>query len=148
MKINKKDHNYYGLKTNEVCKLFEGDLTYTNTFCIKGAYLPVAVFHNANPNRKKNHKDYMLLWMEEGSGKYKWMVSGMNADEMEKYRHQKGMYCPDCEEVIYSVNRHDYRKCKCGKCMVDGGRDYFRTNMAGVPVTIDLLTDDITVIKT
>ena len=31
---------------------------------------------------------------------------------------------------------------------VNGGRDYFRTNMAGVPVTIDLLTDDITVIKT
>jgi hypothetical protein len=73
------------------------------------------------------------------------MISGMNADEMEKYRYQKGMYCPDCKEVIYSVNRHDYRKCKCGRCMVDGGRDYFKTNMAGTVVVIDLLTDDITV---
>jgi len=142
MKINKKDHNFYGFKTDEVCGLFEGDLTYTNTFCVKGAYLPVAVFRNANPDRSKNHKDFMLLWMNE---KNAGVVSGMDADEMEEYRYQNGMHCPDCKEVIYSVNRHDYRKCKCGRCMVDGGKDYFRTNMVGTIVRIDLLTDDITI---
>jgi len=141
MNINKEDHNYYGFDTKKACEQFEGDLTYINTFCVKGAYLPVAVFYNADPDRSKNHKDYMLLWVNEMSVI---VVAGMDTDEMERYRYQKGMYCPDCKEVIYSVNRHDYRKCSCGKCMVDGGRDYFRTNMAGRVVVIDLLTDDIT----
>lgn len=148
MKINKKDHNWYGLHIYEVCKVFEGDLTYLNTFCIKGNYAPVAVFRNARPNRKKQHKDFMLLYTVTDPVEQKevLMISGMDADEMEEYRYQKGLWCPDCNEVIYSVNRHDYRKCSCGRCMVDGGKDYFRTNMAGTAVKIDLLTDDIEII--
>ena len=144
MKINKKDHNFYGFDTDKMCEVFEGDLTYLNTFCVKGAYLPVAVFHNAAPNIRKGHMEYMLAWVNELDVL---MVSGMDADEMEEYRYQRGMYCPNCGEVIYSVNRHDYRKCKCDKCMVDGGKDYFRSNMAGTPVKIDLLTDDVTIIE-
>lgn len=150
MKINKDDHNWYGFNTDKACEHFEGDLTYLNTFCVKGAYLPVAVFRNAKPNRRKQHKDFMLLWITrdnplvtEGE---QVIVSGIDADEMEKYRYQTGLHCPDCNEVIYSVNRHDYRKCKCGRCMVDGGKDYFRTNMAGAAVKIDLLLDDITLL--
>lgn len=140
MKINKADHNWHGFNTDVVCEHFEGDLTYLNTFCVNGNYNPVAVFRNANPNRDKDHKDFLLLFK---SG-YTVMTTGLNTDEMEKNRYQKGMYCPDCYEVIYSVNRHDYRKCKCGRCMVDGGKDYFRSNMAGTVVVIDLLTDDVT----
>lgn len=142
MKINKKDHNYYGIDTSKTCDVLEGDLTYLNTFCIKGAYLPVAVFRNATPDKEKGYKDYMLLWPNSVG---KLMISGIDANEVEEYRYQKGMYCPDCKEVIYSVNRHDYRKCKCDRCMVDGGRDYFRSNMAGTVVVIDLLTDDVTI---
>lgn len=144
--INKNDHNWYGFNTDKVCKTFEGDLTYLNTFCVKGAYLPVAVFRNDSPDRSKDHKDFMLLWMKPNvTGSEEGVVSGIDADEMEKYRYQTGMYCPDCNEVIYSVNRHDYRKCSCGRCMVDGGKDYFRTNMAGQTVAIDLLTDTIVI---
>ena len=143
MKINKADHNYYGIDTDKACKHFEGDLTYLNTFCIRNNYYPVAVFRNANPDRSKDHKDFMLLWVDVDSTDIA-IISGIDADEMEEYRYQKGMYCPDCKEVIYSVNRHNYRKCKCGRCMVDGGKDYFRTNMAGTLVAIDLLTDDVT----
>lgn len=149
MKINKDDHNWYGFDTDKACRHFEGDLIYLNTFCILGHYNPVAVFRNAKPNRKKQHKDFMLLQLRpELDKKTVAMVSGINLSEMEKYRYQKGMYCPDCKEVIYSVNRHDYRKCKCGRCVVDGGKDYFRTNMAGTVVKIDLLTDGIEVITT
>lgn len=144
MKINKKDHNFYGFKTDKICEILEGDLTYANTFCVKEAYLPVAVFRNANPDRDKGYKDYVLLWL---NGLDKLMIAGMDTDEMEEYRYQKGMYCPDCKEVIYSVNRHDYRKCKCERCIVDGGRDYFKTNMAGTIVKIDLLTDDVTTLE-
>ena len=139
MKINKEDHNYYEFNIDKVCEHFEGDLTYLNTFCIKGTYKPVAVFHNTNPDRNKNHKDYMLLWANGENV----IVSGMDADKMEEHRYQKGMYCPDCKDVIYSVMRHDYRHCSCGRCMVDGGKDYFRTNMTGKGVKIDLLTDTI-----
>jgi len=137
--INKSDHNWYGFNTDKACEHFEGDLTYLNTFCIKPHYLPVAVFRNAAPNRDKNHKDFLMLFIV---GKNV-MITGMDKREMESHRYQTGMWCPDCNEVIYSVMRHDYRKCKCGRCMVDGGKNYFRTNMAGTVVIIDLLTDTI-----
>lgn len=35
--------------------------------------------------------------------------------------------CPVCETVIWSKSRHDFRKCDCGKCHIDGGRAYTRT---------------------
>jgi len=140
-KINKRDHDYYGFNTEKICGHFEGDLTYLNTFCVQGAYQPVAVFRNSKPNRKKDHKDYMLLWIEGKEAKV--MISGMNKKDINKYRYQTGVSCPKCKEIIYSVYRHDYRHCSCGRCMIDGGKDYIRTNLAGKLVKIDLLTDKI-----
>jgi len=142
-KINKKDHNYYGFDFDQVCKKFEGDLTYLNTFCIKGEYQPVAVFRNAKPNRKKNHKDYMLLQGSITGKDQEIIVSGINKKDINKYRYQTGIYCPKCKEIIYSVYRHDYRRCSCGRCMIDGGKDYIKSNLAGKLIKIDLLTDKI-----
>ena len=34
--------------------------------------------------------------------------------------------CLHCNDIITSNYRHDYKKCKCGKVMVDGGQDYRR----------------------
>ncbi len=34
--------------------------------------------------------------------------------------------CLACEEIITSLHRHDFQKCKCGKSAVDGGRRYLR----------------------
>jgi hypothetical protein len=34
--------------------------------------------------------------------------------------------CLDCGEEIESTFVHDYRTCKCGQIMVDGGRAYLR----------------------
>lgn len=34
--------------------------------------------------------------------------------------------CLICMQEIESKFRHDYRKCKCGNLMVDGGKDYIR----------------------
>lgn len=152
MKINKEDHNHYGFDFDQVCKNFEGDLKYLNTFCINGNYNPVAVFRNSKPNRKKDHKDFMLLWTIpkggilnhiENKSKPDVIVSGINKKDIEKFRYQTGVFCPKCKEVIYSVFRHDYRHCSCGRCMIDGGKDYIRTNLAGKMVKIDLLTDNI-----
>jgi hypothetical protein len=34
--------------------------------------------------------------------------------------------CKTCGDIIYSATRHDFKKCKCGNCFVDGGNSYFR----------------------
>lgn len=34
--------------------------------------------------------------------------------------------CNHCHEIIVSRHRHDFVRCKCGRCFVDGGHDYLR----------------------
>jgi hypothetical protein len=34
--------------------------------------------------------------------------------------------CLDCDVVLYSRFRHDYKECPCGNLMVDGGSAYIR----------------------
>ena len=34
--------------------------------------------------------------------------------------------CKLCGDIIESTSRHNYVKCKCGACAVDGGLDYMR----------------------
>lgn len=34
--------------------------------------------------------------------------------------------CNACQDVIESRHRHDFRVCKCGATMVDGGLSYIR----------------------
>ena len=34
--------------------------------------------------------------------------------------------CLDCDIVLVSWHRHDYKECACGNLMVDGGNSYFR----------------------
>lgn len=34
--------------------------------------------------------------------------------------------CLKCNDIIESLSQHDYRKCKCGACSIDGGNVYNR----------------------
>ncbi len=34
--------------------------------------------------------------------------------------------CKSCNEIIESKSVHDLVTCKCGRCSVDGGRQYIR----------------------
>lgn len=34
--------------------------------------------------------------------------------------------CLKCGDEIESKHRHDFRRCSCGACGVDGGYDYLR----------------------
>ncbi len=34
--------------------------------------------------------------------------------------------CPVCKKMIYSLHRHDFQWCPCGKTALDGGFDYKR----------------------
>lgn len=141
MKIVKP--NWYGLKHDVVAKQFSGDLTFVNEFCVNGEYNPSAVYRAANPDREKGHKDYMLV-TEDAHG---FVVRGMTPEQIEKFRYQDAIHCLSCDDVIYSVNRHDFRPCSCNKVKIDGGRDYtkvcFEPNALYKGVVIDLLTDTI-----
>ena len=37
-----------------------------------------------------------------------------------------GIKCKSCGDEIYSMYRHDFKRCECGKCFIDGGFDYTR----------------------
>lgn len=145
MKLEINNYNYYNFKHKEVYKKLEGELTYCGTFSVKGWNFPVAVYHNANPNRAKDHKDYLLLYTIKShiTNEPVLMVTGMDAEEMEKERLQIGKYCPKCEEVLYSIHRHDYRECSCGKCSIDGGKDYVRASTYGETIEIDLIKGEV-----
>ena len=35
--------------------------------------------------------------------------------------------CLKCNDIIQSMYRHNFKRCKCGAVAVDGGSDYLRT---------------------
>lgn len=39
--------------------------------------------------------------------------------------------CKKCKDIIESVSRHDFKKCKCGSIVVDGGTDYLKVGWPG-----------------
>lgn len=39
--------------------------------------------------------------------------------------------CPECNYIIYSRARHDYRPCPCGTVAIDGGFDYVKIMFTG-----------------
>jgi len=154
VKVKKID--WYGFNHKKVYEKFEGDLTFINEFSVRNWDRPVAVYHNANPNREKNHKDYMLLFMEypytfiglDEDAPGHLVVGGMDKDEMEKYRYQNAIHCLECDVVLYSVCRHHYHTCGCpNEAMIDGGRDYTRYGAKDMNkiriVKLDLLTDTV-----
>lgn len=48
--------------------------------------------------------------------------------------------CLKCNNIIQSLSVHDYRKCKCGACSIDGGSEY--TRIGGDPQDIHVVNDD------
>jgi hypothetical protein len=41
-------------------------------------------------------------------------------------------------DIIESKHRHDFVRCKCGKCFVDGGLDYCRYGAPDLDMVKDL----------
>lgn len=44
---------------------------------------------------------------------------------------RNSLICTNCNTEIVSRHRHDYVRCTCGKCMVDGGLEYQRRSLSG-----------------
>ncbi len=51
---------------------------------------------------------------------------------------RNAIQCKLCGEIIESKYRHDYVKCKCRACAVDGGHDYLRRSLKEKDCYIDL----------
>jgi len=135
--------NWFGFKHKKVAEKFEGDLEYMASLSIKGWVY--AVYKAHKPNLQKGHKDFVLMWVETASGNPKTFIAGMAAAEMDEHRYQNGRLCRSCNEIVYSVDVHDYRHCSCETVMIDGGKDYTRCSQEGESVRIDFLTKEITV---
>jgi hypothetical protein len=59
----------------------------------------------------------------------------------EKPREVNACKCRNCGDVIRSFSRHDFKACKCGKVMVDGGNEYIR-RIGEISQMIELKTLD------
>jgi hypothetical protein len=53
-----------------------------------------------------------------------------------KHLFYNSIHCNLCEENIQSYYRHDFKYCKCGNAMVDGGLAYVRYGYREDPDTI------------
>jgi len=129
------DKNPYVM--NDVQKIL-GEISYLGTFTTHGEYPPRNWYTSWNPDRSKGHKDFASL-ANVGGGIF---VTGMEYDEMKPWLVVDAVRCEDCGNVIYSSYRHNMEQCECGKCMVDGGRDYFRRSLAGIGGKLNLLTGE------
>ncbi len=50
----------------------------------------------------------------------------MNQELKERRIILNRIRCNMCSDIITSYNRHDFKRCACGGCAVDGGYDYFK----------------------
>ena len=59
---------------------------------------------------------------------------------------KNAIQCKLCGDVIESTSRHDYVKCRCGACSVDGGHDYLRRSFKeyGCFIELSITKDDET----
>ena len=97
---------------------------------------PVDVFYQPNPDTSKGHSRYFGVFNQNGS------VMITNAESCFE-EPISGSICED-GEVIVSRYRHDYVEKK--GAMIDGGRDYIKTN--GCKLAEVTLSDDRFIIKT
>ena len=94
---------------------------------------------------KEPSKHYILLkspngdYIRTGKGDFsiidgKYVLSTINSlytfvpytKKMRKIIYRNVICCKHCNDIIESSFTHDYVECKCGRCSVDGGKDYLR----------------------
>ena len=56
------------------------------------------------------------------------------------------LHCLLCNDIIESKSVHDFVKCKCGKCYIDGGKEYTRIGFEKQK-DFELINDDGSIIK-
>ena len=117
---------------------------YINDFPIDEKASPTAVFYVSKPNRAIGHMNYVHLF----NSQYGMLVSGSDADVIEKHAEVSAARCLECRDVVYSKGRHHVETCTCGNINVDGGDAYFKLSFRPGSkyrtLKINLLTNKIT----
>ena len=57
----------------------------------------------------------------------------------------RGLKCLKCNDIIYSISRHDFKWCGCHSIFIDGGFDYQR--FGGEPSLIEFVEIDVDTTK-
>lgn len=145
--IKLKKVDWYGINHEKAAKQFEGDISFVNYMNVgeKGDLI-AAVYHAKKPNRDKGHKEFMLLYKDPVQDQ--WFVAGMERDQIEKHAKVTGLLCLECNQALFSLNRHHFHSCGCENDMfVDGGKDYLRAGAKSLKKTatvrINLMTDEV-----
>ncbi len=131
-----ENHDPHFIDKDKAMEHLDGDLEYIGYWWVKDA--KGYVFKDKNPDRSKNHKDYVVLKhvYNYHRDKYDVYVAGYDEAPMEERSIQSGLACKKCKTVVWSLDRHDYHGCQCKKeddsmVCVDGGMDYIRTAFSG-----------------
>ena len=98
---------------------------------------PVALFYQDKPP-VEGYSHYFGILMR---GENVYITCGQSAVDTEII----GIMSKE-HEVIYSRFRHDYRLTEDGTCMIDGGRDYLKSNGAGRLVKMKIVEDELVII--
>lgn len=112
------------LKYEAVPEFLEGQLEYIADFDT-GNYTPYAIFKAHKPNKEKGHKPYVGIKVSDGH----LVVMGWYLKDLKPYTKRSALHCHNCDDLIYSLYRHDFRPCSCGNCAIDGGSDYTKISM-------------------
>lgn len=118
----------------------ERNCTYVGEFCINQGsgwtVNPVAIFYQEEPP-VAGYSNYFGIYF---SDHYAYITSGQSAVDTEII----GVVAHNME-VIYSRYRHDYRISTDGTVMIDGGRDYTKTNASKL-VRMKIIKDRLTIL--
>ena len=138
-KINHGDRYWADLSLPKIEEMYKskyiGDFTINN-----GAgwtEYPVSLFYNPAPD-DPSYSNYFGVFIKAG---HVYITNGISTTDIDIM----GVISND-NEIIYSRYRHDYRLSTDGTVMIDGGRDYLRTNTAKT-VIMRIIVDELQIIE-
>ena len=78
----------------------------------------------------RQYNNTNVLW----DGVWDNLLKGVNPDnakpKVKKSKYLNTIQCTNCNDILVSLDRHDYRTCKCGNVSLDGGDDYCKVNFS------------------
>jgi len=125
--------NQVPLDPDKIIEKYGG--TYIGNFCLPariGGWVnnPVMVFYQPNPPNP-DYSNYYAMYVDEYDRVF-------IADGLPAFREGIAGVVADDGEIIFSRYRHDYRTSSDGSVIIDGGRDYTKTNTTN---TVHLVID-------
>lgn len=138
----KSKESWLHLNTEEFHTLYPGS-SFIVEFCYSKTNHPIAIFHQPNFNKDLGHKEY-IGFFKNGTSLY---ITGFSKEDLDKEAIHSAIECQDCNDIIFSIDNHDMARCTCGKCLIDGGKDYTRIGFSSKggykPCSLNLLTNEV-----